>query len=567
MDQHATDVLTDWASLRAGVPPVWARYTDLVVSRASGSWLETTDGERYLDYTCGIGVTNTGHAHPRVVAAIAEQAARGIHLQQNIVYHQPGLELHRRLPLRFPNPTADTDYGLFLSNSGAEAVEATMKLAKVATGRSSFIAFRGGFHGRTHGAMSLTSSAVKYRTGFEPLVGGIHFAPFPYPLRMGGADAALAATLAAIDELFATTVAPEDVAAFVVEPVLGEGGYVVPPDGFLPALRELADRHGILLAVDEVQSGYARTGRFFATEWTDASPDIVIMAKGIASGLPLSGILAPRSLLDRLAPGSHGGTYGGNAVACAAALATLDVIDDERLAARAEELGRRMLDALRDRALGHDSVAEVRGRGLMLAIEFADGPDADPAARPGQGAAGRGDGKECAAAHLRRVRAGRAHHSAIGHDRRRGRSGGGHHRRRAGGDRSLSLEGKVAHTIWVVDDEPLIRTAVLAVLGELGYETRGFPNAEDLYIALVEGTDVPDLLVLDQRLPDEFGSTIVMSLRERPQYRDIPILFVTAIDDEEADRLSAIAPVVRKPFDFADLVTAVEGQLAATPSA
>ena len=374
MDQHATDVLTDWSALRAGIPPVWARYTNLVVERASGSWIETTDGARYLDYTCGIGVTNTGHAHPRVVAAISEQAARGIHLQQNIVYHQPGLELHRRLPQRFPNPRDGVDYGLFLSNSGAEAVEAAMKLAKVATHRPSFIAFRGGFHGRTHGAMSLTSSNVKYRAHFDPLVAGVHFAPYPYPLRMGGPEAALATTLAAIEELFATVVAPDDVAAFVVEPVLGEGGYVVPPDGFLPALREVADRHGILLAVDEVQSGYARTGRFFATQWTDASPDVVIMAKGIASGLPLSGILAARSLLDRLAPGSHGGTYGGNAVACAAALATLDVVDDERLAERAEQVGERMLTRLQQAAAGHPRVAEVRGRGLMLAIEFAD-PD------------------------------------------------------------------------------------------------------------------------------------------------------------------------------------------------
>jgi len=373
MDQHATDLLTDWSALRAGIPPVWARYTDLVVERASGSWLETPDGARYLDYTCGIGVTNTGHAHPRVVAAIAEQAAKGIHLQQNIVYHQSGLELHRRLPQRFPNPRPGTDYGLFLSNSGAEAVEAAMKLAKAATRRGAFIAFRGGFHGRTHGAMSLTSSSAKYRAHFDPLLAGVHFVPYPYPLRMGGPDAALDTSMAAIDELFATVVAPDDVAAFVVEPVLGEGGYVVPPDGFLPALREVADRHGILLAVDEVQSGYARTGRFFATEWTDVTPDIVIMAKGIASGLPLSGILAPRTLLEQLTPGSHGGTYGGNAVACAAALATLDVIDDERLAERAERVGKRMLTALRAAVLNHSHVAEVRGRGLMLAIEFADG--------------------------------------------------------------------------------------------------------------------------------------------------------------------------------------------------
>ncbi|MEO6294720.1 MAG: aspartate aminotransferase family protein [Candidatus Limnocylindria bacterium] len=373
MDQRATDVLTDWSALRAGIPPVWARYTDLVVERASGSWIETTDGQRYLDYTCGIGVTNTGHAHPRVVAAIVEQAARGLHLQQNILYHQPGLELHRRLPERFPNAKADTAYGLFLSNSGAEAVEAAVKLAKYVTRRPSVICFRGGFHGRTHGAMALTSSNVKYRAHFGPLMGGVHFAPYPYPLRMGGSEAALATTLAAIEELFATVVAPDDVAAFVVEPVLGEGGYVVPPDGFLPALREVADRHGILLAVDEVQSGYARTGRFFATDWTTATPDIVIMAKGIASGLPLSGILAPRTLLDQLPPGVHGGTYGGNAVSCAAALATLDVIDDEGLSERAHRLGGRLVGGLREMTQGRSLVAEVRGQGMMIAIEFAEG--------------------------------------------------------------------------------------------------------------------------------------------------------------------------------------------------
>ncbi|HEY8170935.1 MAG TPA: aminotransferase class III-fold pyridoxal phosphate-dependent enzyme [Candidatus Limnocylindria bacterium] len=366
----ATD--TDWAALAEGVPPVWARYTDLVVERASGACIEAVDGRRYLDYTSGIGVTNTGHAHPRVVAAISEQAARGIHLQQNVVYHQPGLELHRRLPMRFPNPAPDTAYGLFLSNSGAEAVEAAVKLAKYVTHRPNVIAFRGGFHGRTHGAMALTSSNVKYRAHFEPLMGGVHFVPYPYPLRMGGADAALAVTLEAIDELFATLVSPDDVACFLVEPVLGEGGYIVPPDGFLPALREIASRHGILLAVDEIQSGYARTGRFFATEWTDATPDIVIVAKGIASGLPLSGILAARALLDQLAPGAHGGTYGGNVVACAAALATLDVIDDEQLADRAHRLGERLLGGLKDAAAGHAFVAEVRGRGLMLALELAD---------------------------------------------------------------------------------------------------------------------------------------------------------------------------------------------------
>ena len=364
-----------WLALRDGIAPAWARYTNLVVERGSGSWLETVDGERYLDYTSGIGVANTGHAHPRVAAAIAEQSAKVIHAQQNIVYHQPGLELHDRLPRLFPGAAdAAYPYALFLSNSGAEAIEASVKLAKVATRRPLVVAFRGGFHGRTHGTMALTSSGVRIRGHYEPLPGGVHFVPYPDPLRVGGgsAEAALGVTMAAIDELFATLCYPDDVAAFLVEPVLGEGGYIVPSDGFLPALREVADRHGILLITDEVQSGYGRTGRFFASEWSGAVPDIVVMAKGIASGLPLSGIMARRSMLAKFAPGSHGGTYGGNAVACAAALATLDVFEDEGLVANAERQGKRLLDGLRRVTAGKPNVAEVRGRGLMVAIEFAE---------------------------------------------------------------------------------------------------------------------------------------------------------------------------------------------------
>ena len=376
MDQHSADVLTaddraDWLDRRQGVLPTWARYTDLVVERASGSWIETIDGERYLDYSCGIGVTNTGHAHPRVVAAIAEQAARVIHAQQNILYHKPGLELHERLPRYFPGSGGD-DIGLFLSNSGAEAIEAAVKLAKVATRRTIIVAFRGGFHGRTHSTMALTSSGVRVRGHFEPLPGGVHFVNYPDPLRLGGADAALERTLAEIEHLFATLAYPDDVAAFLVEPILGEGGYVVPPDGFLPALRRIADQHGILLICDEVQTGFGRTGRFFASEWSATVPDILVMAKGIASGMPLSGIMARRRLLEAFAPGTHGGTYGGNAVACAAALATLDVIEDERLVDNARKQGERLLSGLRRVADGCPGVAEVRGRGLMVAIEFAE---------------------------------------------------------------------------------------------------------------------------------------------------------------------------------------------------
>jgi 4-aminobutyrate aminotransferase len=371
-----------WLERRDGVPAVWARYTDLVVERGEGSWLETIDGTRYLDYTSGIGVTNTGHAHPRVAAAIADQAARVIHAQQNIVYHKPGLELHDRLPRTMPGLGDGEEAGLFLSNSGAEAIEAAVKLAKAATRRPGIVAFRGGFHGRTHAAMALTSSGIKYRGHFEPLPsGGVHHVPFPYVLRNPTGrtdDAALSFSLAALDELFATMIYPDDVAAFLVEPILGEGGYVVPPDGFLPALREVADRHGILLIADEVQTGFGRTGRMWATEWTDARPDIVVTAKGLASGMPLSGLLARRELLASFGPGSHGGTYGGNAVACAAALATLDVIAAEGLLDNARVQGERLLAGIRRAAAGHPGIAEVRGRGCMIGIEFADPQDLRP---------------------------------------------------------------------------------------------------------------------------------------------------------------------------------------------
>jgi 4-aminobutyrate aminotransferase len=383
-DSSATDLIGAdpaevWETRTAGVPQLWARYTNLIIERGEGSWLITADGERYLDYTSGIGVTNTGHAHPRIAGAIAEQAAKALHLQQNIVFHKPGLELHERLPRYFPGGGAGEEIGLFLSNSGAEAIEAAVKLAKIATRRPLVIAFRGGFHGRTHAAMALTTSSVKYRGHYEPLPGGVHHVPFPDPLRHDGdGTAALAATMTAFDELFATTCYPDDVAAILVEPILGEGGYVIPPDAFLPALRELSDRYGILLITDEIQTSYGRTGRFFASEWTSAVPDIVVMAKGIASGLPLSGIMAKRSLIDAFPPSSHGGTYGGNVVACAAALATLDVIEDEQLVENAARQGDRLLAGLKAAANGVDQVVDVRGRGLMLAIEFADAATGAP---------------------------------------------------------------------------------------------------------------------------------------------------------------------------------------------
>ena len=369
---------TSTASLpdRSVVPPVWGRITNLVVDHGEGSWLVTMDGERYLDYSSGIGVTNTGHAHPRVAAAVAAQAAKLLHGQQNIMYHEAGLRLYDRLAHVLPGE----GWGAFLSNSGAEAVEAAVKLARVATGRPVIIGFRYGYHGRTAQTMALTTAKDVYRGHFEPLPGSVYHTAYPYCYRAAGGahpiDACTCDWEAELDLTFHQFVYPEHVAAIIVEPVLGEGGYLVPPPGFLPRLREITRRHGILLIADEVQTGFGRTGRFFAVEHWGVEPDILVMAKGIASGLPLSGIIAKRETLDRLPPGSHGGTYGGNVVACAAANATLDVIRDEGLVENARARGDQFLVGLRRIAAKYPSVGDVRGLGLMLALEFI---------RPGEG--------------------------------------------------------------------------------------------------------------------------------------------------------------------------------------
>ncbi len=361
---------------RSVVPVVWSRITDLVVDRGEGSWLVTTGGERYLDYSCGIGVTNTGHAHPRVVAAVQAQAAKLLHGQQNIVYHEPGLRLYDRLRSALPGGP----WQAFLANSGAEAVEAAVKLARAATGRPAIVAFQGGFHGRTAQAMALTTAKNVYRGDFEPLPGSVYVTDYPYCYRAaGGAHDPAACTCdweERLDLLLHTLVYPEKVAAVIVEPVLGEGGYVVPPADFLPRLREITARHGILLVADEVQTGAGRTGELFAVRHADVEPDIVVFAKGIASGLPLSGIIAKADLMARWRPGAHGGTYGGNVVACAAANATLDVLEQEGLIANARTRGSQMLAGLRSIAARHVVVGDVRGLGLMLALEFV---------RPGEG--------------------------------------------------------------------------------------------------------------------------------------------------------------------------------------
>jgi len=356
---------------RSVVPGVWSRVTGITVERGEGSWLITTEGERYLDYTSGIGVTNTGHAHPRVAAAVADQATKLLHGQQNIVYHEPGLRLYERLRTVLPGGP----WQAFLSNSGAEAVEAAVKLARAATKRPVILVFRGGFHGRTAQTMALTTAKNVYRADFEPLPGSVYATAYPYCYRAARGPHAPDAACSCpweeqLDLTLHTFTYPEHVAAVIVEPVLGEGGYVVPPPTFLPRLREITRELGILLVVDEVQTGMGRTGELFAVRHWDVEPDILVFAKAIASGLPLSGIIAREDLVARWRPGAHGGTFGGNVVACAAANATLDVIRDERLVENARDRGAQFLAGLRALAPRYPSIGDVRGLGLMVALEF-----------------------------------------------------------------------------------------------------------------------------------------------------------------------------------------------------
>jgi 4-aminobutyrate aminotransferase len=282
-------------------------------------------------------------------------------------------ELSRILP-----PELDT---YFFSNSGAEAVEAAIKLARVATGKPNIIVFQGSFHGRTHAAMAMTTSKTVYRAGYQPLVPGIFVAPFPYSYYYGWDEATTVDfCLRELKRLLKMQTAPEETAAVVIEPVLGEGGYVPAPAGFLRGLREICDEHGLLLIADEIQTGFGRTGAWFAMEHSGVTPDVVVMAKGLASGLPLSGIAAPRALMERWIPGSHGGTYGGNAVACAAAVATIQVLREERLIDHACEMGKVLMGGLRHLQEEHPEIGDARGVGLMVATEFTrpDGENGEP---------------------------------------------------------------------------------------------------------------------------------------------------------------------------------------------
>ncbi len=355
------------------------RTTDVFVERGSGSFVYSPGGDRYLDFVMGIASVNTGHSHPKVLAAAKAQIDRIVHPSASAVRYGPNIELAAKLAEITPSGLDVTFFG----NSGSEAVEAALKLAKFATKRPAVVAFQGGFHGRTLGAISVTSSKVHYRKGYEAFVPSTYFAPFPNTFRcpLGHEPKACCqGCMQFLERMLEQVVDPASVAAVIIEPVQGEGGYLPAPTGFLRELRDLCTRHGMLLVFDEVQSGFGRTGRWWASDHHAVIPDIQVMAKGIASGFPLSAVTSTRDIMDLWSTGAHGSTFGGNPVSCAAACATIDVIREEGMVENAARMGdcfRARLQALKDR---YPIIGDVRGLGLMLATEFVE-PDGSPSGR------------------------------------------------------------------------------------------------------------------------------------------------------------------------------------------
>jgi 4-aminobutyrate aminotransferase len=356
------------------VSPSYTRIYPLVVERGSGAVIQDVDGNLFLDFTAGIAVCSTGHCHPHVTAAITDQAHKLLHMSGTDFYYQPQIDLAQRLAESGPGTSPKR---VFFTNSGAEALEAALKLARWHTGRSRAIAFFGAFHGRTYGAMSLSGSKLVHRRGFAPLVPDIHHVPYPRGCHGCDAEQAGCECVRQIEETVLRRIAPPDeVAAVFVEPIQGEGGYYVPPAGFLPALRSLCDRHGFLLVADEVQTGMGRTGRLYGVEHWDVEPDIICLAKGIASGMPLGAIVSREEVMD-WPPGSHASTFGGNPVSCRAALATLDLLEGGYIA-NAAQRGEQLKEGLLGLQRRHPEIREVRGLGLMVAMDLVDGRDGKP---------------------------------------------------------------------------------------------------------------------------------------------------------------------------------------------
>lgn len=363
------------------ISPSYPRGYPFVMDHGRGTEVWDVDGNRFLDFAAGIAVVSTGHSHPQVVRAIQEQAERFIHISSDY-YHEKWVELGEKL--NDIAPFMDNAVS-FMTNSGTEAVETAIKLARHYTGRTEFIGFLGAFHGRTMGSVAFTASKPVYHRDFYPMMSGVVHVPFPDPYRpvlMPGVHEDYGHTVVRYieEQIFGHILPVDNVAAILVEPIQGEGGYVVPSDGFFPALRELCDQHGILLIVDEVQSGMGRTGKWWAIEHWDVEPDIVCAAKGIASGFPLGATIAREHVMN-WPKGAHGNTYGGNPMACAAALATIDLIENGYMQ-NAADMGAYMLNALKDIQSRHTSIGEVRGKGLMIGVEFVKDRDTrEPAER------------------------------------------------------------------------------------------------------------------------------------------------------------------------------------------
>jgi 4-aminobutyrate aminotransferase len=346
---------------------VWFKVTDLQVTHGKGCRVTTVSGDEYLDFAAGIAVNSTGHAHPKVAAAIGAQAQRFIHAQINVFTH----DLAEPLATKLDEITPDTIDTFFFANSGAEITEAAVKLAKQVTRRPNIIVFQGSFHGRTHMAMAMTTSKTGYRAGHAPLPSGVFVSPFP-DLLAADQEAAVDVALKAFDRLLLAETAPSETAAVIIEPVLGEGGYMPAPKAFLEGVVERCRRHGILFIADEVQSGFGRTGTWFAVEHYDVEPDVLCMAKGIASGFPCSALGTRRELDDQWPKGSHGGTYGGNPMGCAAALATIEVMSEPGFMENVRARGEQLSAALTGLMNVHPGVIQVRGPGLMVGTVFED---------------------------------------------------------------------------------------------------------------------------------------------------------------------------------------------------
>lgn len=351
------------------ISPSYPRGYPFVMDHGKGSEVWDVDGNCFLDFMGGIAVVSTGYSHPKVVKAIQEQAEKFIHISSDF-YHENWIRLAEKLDEIAP---FKEDALSFMTNSGTEAVETAIKLARYHTKRSNFIGFTGAFHGRTMGAVTFTASKAKYHGGFYPLMNGVTHAPFPNPYRpvlerRKGEDYGEAVVRYIEDEILNQILPPKDVAGILVETIQGEGGYIVPPDGFYPALRKLCDKYGILMILDEVQCGMGRTGKWWAIEHFGVEPDMITSAKGIASGMPLGACVARKSVMNWEA-GTHGNTYGGNPISCAASLATIDLIEKEYLQ-NAKEVGEFALDALEEIKARHPSIGDVRGKGLMIGVEF-----------------------------------------------------------------------------------------------------------------------------------------------------------------------------------------------------